>query len=193
MDGDSIVRLIYLVVLLVAIGGWFIASSRKSLGGIIQQLSVWAFIFIGVIAVYGMWKDIRRDTMPKRVAAVEDSRISIPRSNDGHFYLTLEVNGKSIAFLVDTGATDIVIAENDARAVGIQTDSLVYLGVAKTANGEVRTAPVELESLKAGMHVFNRIRAWVSDGESDMSLLGQAFLSRFQRIEILDDMMTLEF
>ena len=68
-----------------------------------------------------------------------------------------------------------------------------FRGIAQTANGEVRTAPVELKSVKAGALEFNRIRAWVSDGDSDTSLLGQAFLSRFHRIEIRADEMTLEY
>ncbi|MDE0306465.1 MAG: TIGR02281 family clan AA aspartic protease [Albidovulum sp.] len=192
MDGDAVAKLIYLLVLLVAILGWFVASNRKSLNRIVQQLSVWAFIFIGFIVVYGMWEDVRRDISPKRAATFEDSHIRVPRSDDGHFYLELEVNGTPVNFLVDTGATDLVLTEQDAIAVGIDPSRLVYLGVAQTANGQVRTAPVELESVIAGRHEFKNVRAWVSEGDSDLSLLGQSFLSGFHRIEIQAGEMSLE-
>ena len=193
MDGDSLVKLIYLLILLAAIIGWFVASGQKKLNRVLQQLSVWAFIFIGFVVVYGMWEDVRRDVAPQRTASFEDSRIRIPRSSDGHFYLILEINEMPVNFLVDTGATDLVLSEHDARAAGINPQKLVFLGSAQTANGQVRTAPVEIDSVRAGQIEFQNIRAWVSDGDSELSLLGQSFLSRFHRIEIRPDAMSLEY
>ena len=191
LDGDSIARLIYLALLLAAVSGWIFTSMRTNLTRLVQQLSVWAFIFIGVIAVYGLWDDVRRDVAPKR-ASFENSQILIPKSNDGHYYLTLEVNGFPVTFLLDTGATSVVLSQSDARSVGLNPNSLVYRGYARTANGEVRTAPVKLTTVAAGDLEFTSVRAWVSDGDLDISLLGQSFLSRFNKIEIRADVMTLE-
>ena len=51
---------------------------------------------------------------------------------------------RPVRFMVDTGASDIVLSRRDAERVGIEPGSLSYLGRARTANGAVATAPVRL-------------------------------------------------
>ena len=66
--------------------------------------------------------------------------MEVPRSADGHYYLTMEVNGAPIRFVVDTGATELVLSRADAERAGIDTGGLIYSGRAFTANGMVETA-----------------------------------------------------
>ena len=87
-------------------------------------------------------------------------------------------------FVVDTGATGIVLTLDDARAAGIDTSNLAYVGRALTANGEVRTAPVVLETISVGPLNDSRIRATVNEGEMEQSLLGMDYLQRFSSVEI---------
>ena len=94
------------------------------------------------------------------------------------------MNGAPIRFLVDTGATDIVLSREDARRVGIELEELAFLGRANTANGPVKTAQVRLESIEIGQFRDEALRASVNGGELGVSLLGQRYLNRFERIEI---------
>lgn len=185
MDGNDTARLLYLALLGGAVVLWFFAQNRASLGKVTQQAIVWALIFVGVIAAVGLWGDIRRTVADVPGATlVQDGRIELPRASDGHYYLTAQVNGATIAFIVDTGASDIVLSETDARAAGIDTGALVYTGRAMTANGEVRTAPVRLDRIAIGPITDRSVPAVVNQGQLDTSLLGMRYLQRFSSIEI---------
>ena len=87
-------------------------------------------------------------------------------------------------FVVDTGATEIVLSRADAKRAGIAMDDLLFFGRANTANGVVETAPVRLDRLSLGDQEARNIRAFVNGGEMEGSLLGMAYLNRFSRIEI---------
>ncbi|KIC42490.1 aspartyl protease [Ruegeria sp. ANG-R] len=186
MDGEDFGRLTYLVLLGAALLMWFITQNRQSLGKTMQQVAAWVFIFIGVIAVVGLWDDIRSTVSPTPQLTVTDQRIEVPRAFDGHYYLPMLVNGKAVTFLVDTGASNIVISPKDAERIGIDTEQLNYLGRASTANGVVRTAPVRLESLSLGPITDRDIPASVNGGDLDQSLLGMEYLHRFSNIQFAD-------
>ena len=174
-------RLFYLVLLGGAVVLWFFAQNRQSLGKVTQQALVWALIFVGVIAAVGLWGDIRNTVTPGRATITADNRIELPRALDGHYYLTAQVNGAPVDFVVDTGATGIVLTHDDATAAGIDTDALAYVGRALTANGEVRTAPVTLDRIQIGPVVDTRIRATVNEGQMDRSLAGHGISTAVQQ------------
>ncbi|WP_027258641.1 MULTISPECIES: retropepsin-like aspartic protease family protein [Leisingera] len=184
MGEFEIGRVIYLVVLLVAVGSWVFVQNRQSIGKTLQMFAVWGFIFLGVIASYGLWEDIRQTVRPQQSVAVDAGRVEVPRAPDGHYYLTLEVNGAAVPFLVDTGASEVVLNARDAERAGIDTDTLAYLGRARTANGEVRTASVWIEEMSLGGITDTDVRVWVNQGELEQSLLGMGYLQRWSSIEI---------
>jgi len=177
-------RVIYLVLLGSAVLLWFLAQNRASLGRVTQQALAWGLIFVGVIAAVGLWGDIRNTVMPGQAVVAEAGRIELPRAADGHYYLAAEVNGAIVRFVVDTGASQIVLTEADARRAGLDPEKLAYVGRAYTANGEVRTAPVRLDRLAIGPLVDRDVRAVVNAGELGQSLLGMEYLQRFSSVEI---------
>ncbi len=186
MDGDNIGRLVYLVVLGTAVVFWFVSYNRQSLNKTLQQVMAWVFIFVGVIAVVGLWEDIRASVGPAPQMTITGDTIEVPRAHDGHYYLPVLVNGEPIIFLVDTGASQIVLSAQDAVRVGIDPDQLNYFGRAFTANGEVRTAPVRLETLTVGPITDQNVSAWINEGELHKSLLGMDYLHRFSNIQFTD-------
>ncbi len=190
MSGDQIANLAYLALLATAVGGWFIVQNRGNMGRMAQQAAIWGFLFLGVIAAYGLWSDIRQDVAPTQ-AMIGDSRVEIPRGRDGHYMLTLDVNGTPVDFIVDTGASEIVLSQRDADRIGLDPAELAYLGSAQTANGTVRTAAVNLDSMALGGIVDRNIRAVVNEGELDGSLLGMTYLHLYQKIEIENGQMVL--
>ncbi|MBC7153534.1 MAG: TIGR02281 family clan AA aspartic protease [Rhodobacteraceae bacterium] len=193
MGDDTTARLIYLGLLGAVIGGYFLVANRHNLGRMAQQASIWGLIFVGVAAGYGLWADIRSDIRPQQAvfSAPGETRIEVPRAQDGHYYLTLQIAGTPVTFIVDTGASDVVLSREDAERLGLDPGNLAYLGRAGTANGTVHTARVTLSDVRLGAIHDPRLTAWVSQGEMPGSLLGMAYLQRFTRIEIAGDRLLL--
>lgn len=108
----------------------------------------------------------------------------MPRGNDGHYHLTLDVNGTAIDFVIDTGASQVVLSQRDAARIGINADALNYSGAASTANGVVRTAPVVLDQVTLGGITDRGVAAVVNGGDMESSLLGMTYLGLYDRIEI---------
>lgn len=188
MPDDTVMRLVYLGVLLAALAGWAIVEMRKGLGRTVKMMLAWGMILLGLMAVYGLWGDITRGLRPSQQA--DAAQVTLPRAADGHYYARLSVQGKDILFMVDTGATDVVLTRRDARKLGIDPASLLYLGQAFTANGPVRTARVDLSDVRFGPFRDASLGASVNEGEMDGSLLGMAYLNQFQ-ITISGDQMVL--
>ena len=75
------------------------------MGKLAQQAAIWIFIFLGAIVVAGLWSGHPRTPSCPRQAVMQDgAQVVVPMQADGHFYLTLEVNGTPVRFVVDTGA-----------------------------------------------------------------------------------------
>lgn len=191
MDSDQIARLAYLVLLTAAIAGYFLLQNRQRLGQLAQQAAIWGLIFLGVIAGLGLWSDIRSTVMPRQAVFADQGKIEVPRGPDGHFYMTVKVNGAPLRFVVDTGASEVVLTKQDAAQLGFDPASLSYIGSASTANGTVSTAPVRLDTVTLGPFTDRNVRAWVNGGPMDMSLLGNSYLRRFGKIEITGDKLVL--
>lgn len=183
MDADGIASLTYLVLLGATLLMWFFVQNRQSLSKTLQMALAWVFIFLGVIAVVGLWSDIRGAVGGQQRITVSEGRIEVPRSFDGHYYVTATIDGAAVQFLVDTGASQVVLSHADAERIGVDTGSLNYFGRAMTANGEVRTAPVKLDRFELGSFTDSNVTAWVNEGEMDASLLGMEYLQRYSSVE----------
>lgn len=184
MNSDNLAQLIYLVLLGSVIAGWFFVDNRKNLGKTAQQAAVWALIFVGAIAAIGLWSDIRDNVAPSQSYIDGMATVEVPRSPDGHYYLDLDIDGISVRFVIDTGASDVVLTKADAKRIGIDVENLFYGDIANTANGEVRTARVRLQNVRLGEIVDLTVGASVNEGEMGTSLLGMTYLQRYSKIEL---------
>jgi len=192
MEENDFSRLIYLSVLVVAILGSVLISRRGAYGKMFRQAGVWLLIFMGLVAIVASWQDIRQSGQTMSFQQSEDSAIIIPKEIDGHFHLTVTINDRPIEFLVDTGASDIVLTRKDAARVGFDPNRLDYWGMANTANGTVRLAIIRLETVRLGEFIDKNIRASVNKAPMEKSLLGMRYLSKFRAIEISNDQMILK-
>ena len=190
MDGDTLGRVAYLAIILVAVGGWAMVEFRQRMGQALRMATAWGLIFLGVAAGYGLWSDVRRDIMPSQMVSEQGGTVAVPRSADGHYYLTLTIDGTEIRFMADTGATNMVLSRDDAKRLGIDPAGLAYRGEAFTANGVVRTARVVLAEVELGPFRNDSFTAWVNDAEMEGSLLGMDYLGQFH-LEISGNTMIL--
>lgn len=191
MSGGDWGSLIYLTLLGAVILGYFLVENRQGLSKTAQQAAVWGLIFLGAVAGYGLWGDIRSTVVPRQSIHEGGQRVEVPRAADGHFYLTLVVEGTPVDFIVDTGASEMVLAPGDARRIGLQPEDLRFAGRAMTANGYVPTAAVRLSEVRLGDIADRDVRAMVNGGELDVSLLGMGYLNRFARLEIAGNRLVL--
>jgi aspartyl protease family protein len=117
--------------------------------------------------------------------------VVLPRADDGHFYADVTVNGSSARMLVDTGATPVALTADDARAIGLMWSDSDIQPVAKGANGMVYGVPVTLAQVQLGDLEARGVAAIVVTDGLEISLLGQSFLSKIERVEMEQDRMVL--
>jgi len=107
------------------------------------------------------------------------AQIVLTAGSGGHFSTQGSINGKSVRFLVDTGATLIAMGQGDAERIGLDFKK-GQKGMANTANGQVPVYRVALNVVRVGdVDVYN-VDAIVMPAAMDQVLLGNSFLSRFQ-------------
>lgn len=193
MDSDQIMRLVYLGVWGTVLISYFLIARTQGIGQSLRQLLLWGLIFVGVAAGYGLWQDL---TQQNAVSVRGDGAVILRAGRDGHFHLGLDVNGTQVQFIIDTGASDLVLSQDDAARVGFDPQALPYLGQARTANGIVGIARVTLDEVvlaQDGLEIRDtNVPAFVNEGQLDVSLLGMGYLRRFARIAIEGDRLILE-
>jgi aspartyl protease family protein len=192
LDPQSQARLFYLLLLGMALLAGLFVRYRGRLGEGIQHAGVWVLIFLGVVIAYGFRDQLRDELAPAMMTEIDAQTIALRRQADGHFHATLEINGRDVEFLVDTGATHMVLSQRDARRVGLDPDRLVFSQPTMTANGRVFSAPVNLDRVVFGPFEDRNVSATVNGGALDVSLLGMRYLDRFRRVSVEGDRMVLE-
>jgi aspartyl protease family protein len=99
----------------------------------------------------------------------------------GHFLTTGNINGTTVRFLVDTGASMISIGAGDARRIGIDPGK-GRVGYSQTANGVTQVSQVKLDSVRVGDIVLNNVDATVHQHDLPIVLLGMSFLNRMEML-----------
>lgn len=190
MDGNDYERLVYLSILAIAIGVPVLLS-RGGLRQLVKPVFAWIAIFAVTILGVGLWQSITGQNARPQIKTTQLGDVVIPVGPDGHFSAIVDVNGTPIEFVVDTGASQLVLSPQDAQKVGFDLSKLAFIGTAYTANGAVKTAPVRLNSVVLGPFHDENVRASVNGGDLFGSLLGMDYLRRFGSIEITPDAMIL--
>lgn len=134
-----------------------------------------------------------RDAPRAASAAGSEVEHVIEAGPNGHYVIEVMVNGMPITFLIDTGASEVVLNLADARRVGFEPRTLRYTQRFETANGEVRGAPVTLRELRIGQLQLYDLEASVNEGPLSVSLLGMSFLQRLTSYEVRDGRLVLRW
>ncbi|MGI8527775.1 MAG: TIGR02281 family clan AA aspartic protease [Pseudolabrys sp.] len=111
----------------------------------------------------------------------------------GHFQVNAEVDGRRIGFVVDTGASQVILRESDAARIGIRPMRNDYSAIVSTANGKIKAAPARLNRVEVGDITVRDVSALVLPDEVlSQNLLGVSFLSRLKRYEYAQGRLLLE-
>jgi aspartyl protease family protein len=109
------------------------------------------------------------------------STVTLNSDSRGHFQIDARVDGRSIDFLVDTGASSIALRESSAAKLGIHPSAREYSIKMQTANGIGKAARVQLGRVEVGGITVRDVDALVVPDESlSTNLLGMTFLSRIK-------------
>ena len=127
---------------------------------------------------------LRSNLVPGFPMQTGDHELTLSEGEGGHFYVYGAVNGTRIGFLIDTGATDIVLDPLDAKKLGIDMDSLTFDRPFRSANGIGYGANTMVESLAVGPIQFFNVEVSVNKSRMGASLLGMAFLKRLKSYSV---------
>ena len=118
--------------------------------------------------------------------------IAVPRAPDGLFYVHGTVNGVVVRFLVDTGATSVVLTAADAARAGLAPTAHDFQYSASTAGGRTAMARVRVTRLVTGATDRRDVDAAVVSSGLTVSLLGQSWLAQLRSLSISGNTLTLE-
>jgi len=126
---------------------------------------------------------------PSATAPVDGrERVTLLRDRSNHFTALGNVDRATVEFVVDTGASLVVLTHADAERAGIETSALSYTAPVTTANGRTTAARIRLDSLSVGPIVRRNVEAMVAREDAlDQSLLGMSFLSTLTSFEFRGD------
>ena len=191
-------HLVYLVGLLALVSSGVIAGRRTRLRETAKQVAAWVAIALIAIAGYGYRFEIEAvgvrvlgELLPGYGVATGEASVVFRVGAGGHYRVRAVVDGVALAFLVDTGASDVVLSRADARRLGFDPDVLAYTQVYATANGTVRGAPVILGEVVVGPIRLTDVAASVNQAPMAGSLLGMSFLGRLSAYEVRNGSLTL--
>lgn len=181
------------------IGSAVLHSSWQRNTPIVKYTLIWAGIGLLAVGAYSYRYEFSRiaqriggELVPDMAQVQSDGSLRFTAASDGHFYITAEVNNTPIRFMVDTGASDIVLSTQDAARAGINIKALEYNRLYSTANGKTRGASTQIKRFSIGdSFIVNNVFASVNEGDMRGSLLGMRFLEKLGGYEVYQGTLTL--
>lgn len=196
-NGATMAEMVYGLILVILLISALVAR-RRARGTAIRAATIWVVIAAGLLVAYGVKEEVMRlgrmvlaELVPHQGRQTDENTIAFRARNDGHFAVEASVNGTPILFMLDSGATDVILTPTDAKRIGLDLNSLRFDKPYKTANGLVRGAPVRLNQVAIGPIVLEDVRASVNGAPMETSLLGMSYLSRLSSWRVEGDRLTL--
>jgi aspartyl protease family protein len=136
-----------------------------------------------VVEIDGKRHTLRVGDAPASVGGggggLRGNKIVLTAGTGGHFVTQGAINGRSVQFMVDTGATGVGLSIGDAERIGLNYKAGQPIRI-NTANGQTTGWLVRLASVRIGDVEVYDVEAAVSPGAMPYILLGNSYLSRFQ-------------
>jgi aspartyl protease family protein len=181
-EGDQAVHFIYLLGVLVLVGSAFMVRRIPIAQGL-KMFVGWVLIFGAAFIVFTLKDEFlalgNRVLLETRGGAEQQetpNEVRIRQAPDGHFWVTAEVNGEPVRFLVDSGATTTSLSRDTAERAGIEP-SRGFGAMVQTANGVVTVQRGRAESIEVGPIERRDVAVHISDAFGDLNVIGMNFLS----------------
>ncbi|MBM3633646.1 MAG: TIGR02281 family clan AA aspartic protease [Alphaproteobacteria bacterium] len=196
-SNDNVGQMIFCIALLCALipAGIHHFGDRPTL----KYAVTWMGIFFVLLLGYsfqdewsGVAERVKRNILPTHATSNADGSVSFLRAKGGSFIVEASVNSIPVSFMVDTGASKVVLTLADAKRLGIDVESLSFNEPMQTANGISFGSPIRLAEIKVGTLILRDVTASVSQNLTHPSLLGMSFLKKLKRFKIEGDHLVLE-
>lgn len=191
----QIVSSVFILCMLI-IG--LLVGRKHSKQPMLKYALYWVVIILAMVFLYSFKDDYNHlkhrfisALMPSTVIE-ENGVITIKRSNNGHFMIGASVNGAYTVFLVDTGATSVVLSPSDAKRAGIDITKLNFYQEVMTASGVSRVAEAKVD-IKIGEFEVTDFTVLINSTDTTESLLGMTLLNRLKSISVQSDTMSLVY
>lgn len=186
MSESDTASLVYGLMLLVLVGSALI-SRTLPIGQTLKMALGWIGIFALIFLLVSfrpemktIWQRVTGELGLAGAPAISGEPMTLRKSEDGHFWVTADVNGRPMRFMVDSGATFTAISTEAAQAAGIEPSGLGLKTVIETANGMVEADRATVKDLRVGSLSMRDHDVLISDGLGDTNLLGMNFLSELE-------------
>ena len=180
-DGPSLIWGIACILLLVS----SLAARRLPLSYIAKAALAWIAIFAALFAIFSfrfefisIWERVKADISGTAGQSISGEAIELRRQDDGHYWIMVDINGKPVRFMIDSGATMTAINATTAKEAGVEANG--YPIILSTANGRVAAKRATVLSLVVGPHNIENHPVVVSESFGDANLLGMNFLNNMQ-------------
>lgn len=141
----------------------------------------WIIGIILLTQLFGAWEyhQDNPNRQPESAVSGNSVRVTLHQNRSGHYRSSGKINGRAAEFMVDTGATDIVIPASLADTYKLQSTGQ---GMALTANGYVELEKTIINELSIGKITLYNVRASLNPGMSREQpvLLGMSALSELE-------------
>ena len=191
-DGPSLIWGVVCILLLIS----SLAARRLPLGYVAKAGLAWIAIFSTLFAIFsfrfefiGIWERVKADISGTAGQNISGEAIELRRQDDGHYWLTVDINSKPVRFMVDSGATTTAINATTAREADVEADG--YPIILSTANGRIAAKRGVVRSLSVGPHSIENHPVVVSERFGDVNVLGMNFLNSMQSWRVEANMMVL--
>jgi len=171
---------------------------------VMRQLMIFAVVLVVLGGVVARYADQAVSSPPPQAAAVQPAyeprepttsgrSLMVEADRLGHFQVDARVEGRNVDFIIDTGASLVVLRESDAGRVGIRPRPSDYTATAVTANGRIKAARATIDRIElGGITVYDVPAMVLPDQALAKNLLGVSFLSRLRRYEYANGRIVLE-
>jgi len=199
VEGGEVIANLAFALIAVMLLASIIPRYRNRLPAAMRDMLIWVAIVLVICVAYAYrdWLEpvrarVMGELQPGRSQSAQAGVVEVVRRRDGHFVLEGVTSGTKLTFLFDTGASSVVLTEDDAQRIGINLRDLSFDTLVSTANGTTRTAPVTLDTLTIGTITLRQVRALVARrGTLNTNLLGHTFLDRLESYSVRGDRLTL--
>jgi aspartyl protease family protein len=197
---DQFGSLIYILVIGALVASTVVALYRGKFGRALRDAALWLLIMGVLIVGYAMRSDLSHisqrvfaSLVPGYGVSSDDGKtLEFVAGPDGHFFVSGTVDGASITFVADTGATTVLLSYEDALRAGINVKRLNFSAPVQTANGLAMAAPYKIRLLTTGEISRSNVPALIAQpGLTQTSLLGMSFLGRLTSFEVRGDRLIL--
>jgi aspartyl protease family protein len=200
LDSDTIIPILVFCLLLAwylpAVVGKYRGRSNQALGHVAIGLG----LIVVLVGGYAFRPELI--TIKDRIAGVMMPGQAIDRgggtivinkrADEAHFSIAGSVNKQNTEFVLDTGASAVVLMHDTAQRLGLLAGEGGYSQTVSTANGMTKVAPIRIDELRIGSIILQDVKASVAQpGELDVNLLGMSFLSRLKGYAVEADQLTL--